>query len=929
MSKTLPQDLNLPSGIVTFLFTDIEGSSTLWERDPEGMKASLARHDAILHASVVSNGGQVFKLIGDAFQAAFTKPAQAVQAALEAQRGLAAEDWGRTGPIRVRMGLHAGPVQAEDDDFAPNHTMNRVARVMSAGHGGQVLLSAAVAELVRGQLPEGVDLRDLGLHRVKGLEQPEHLFQLVTPDLPAEFSPLNTLSGSTGNLPTRLTSLIGREAEVTEVRSRLAQPRIRLVTLTGPGGVGKTSLGLEIAAGLASDFKHGIYWVPLAAVDDPDLVTSAIARALDVRERGGYSLLESLKDYLQDKHLLLLLDNFEQVIAASPSLAELLAEAPGLKILATSRAPLRLRGENEIPVQPLELPESHLPDSPDRLQHNAAVQLFTERAQAANPAFTLSEENAVYIREIVRRLDGLPLAIELAAARSKLLPPRSLLSRLESRLNLLTGGARDLPPRQQTMRSTIDWSYSLLDPPAQALFSRLSVFSGGFTFEAAEAICNSEGELDVFEELASLLDNSLLHQEPDIGGQARFSVLETIREYARERLVEAGEEDLLRHQHARFFARLAGEAEHKFFSGESESWLDRLEPDHNNFRAALSCLQAEPQHLEMGWQVIFNLLWLWYRRGYLNEARRWYEKAIPQAANLENDPRRAKVLEGAGLVEMWQSDLEAAARFMDEGLTVIRKSGDAADIALSLFNRGVLAINQGDNEKALDLLNEAFPLFQQLGQEWFQAMILLHQGNVALSQRDITQSQDRMKAALALGRQVGDGWIVASAINNLGEIARYQGDYDRAEKHYLESKEIFQDVISSPDVARANHSLGFIALARGDYVRAGALFREGLDLHQKLGVKRGVVECLAGLAAVKGAQGQAAQAVRLLSAARSQMAALGAGIWPADHTDHERYLAGFRAQLSEEQFSALVGEGRTLRLEEAIAQTLNEEVPYV
>jgi predicted ATPase len=505
----------------------------------------------LLREAIERHGGAVFKTVGDAFHAAFGTATDALAAALTAQRALQTERWEQflapraaESTIRVRMALHTGAAEARQGNYF-GHTLNRVARILTAGHGGQVLLSAASWELLRDQLATDTTLRDLGAHWLKGLPRLEQIYQLAAADLPADFPPLVSLDRPTTNLPAQTTAFIGREREVVRVRELVRRSDVRLVTLTGPGGTGKTRLSIQVAAELLDEFRDGVWFVNLAPISDSALVISTIEQALGVREYGEQPLLDSLKSYLHGKRILLLLDNFEQVVDTAPAVAELLAAAPGLKVLITSRMPLRLMGEREFAVPPLALPDlKHLPAEPDRLAQYEAVRLFIERAHAVKADFAVTNENAPAVAEICYQLDGLPLAIELAAGRIKLFPPQALLKKLDSRLKLLTGGARDLPARQQTIRSTIDWSYELLDAGEQTLFARLGVFVGGCTIEAAEAVCSADGNLliEVVDGIAALLDKSLLRQQEGVSGEPRLVMLETIREYALEQLEASGEE---------------------------------------------------------------------------------------------------------------------------------------------------------------------------------------------------------------------------------------------------------------------------------------------------------------------------------------------------------------------------------------------------
>ena len=537
---------DLPTGTVTFLFTDIEGSTPLWEREPSHMHMALARHDAILRAAIIEQGGHVYKNIGDAFQAAFALPAQAVEAALVAQRRLLAETWPTSTSIRVRMGLHIGPAETQGSDYATTHTLNRVARIMSAGHGGQVLLSVEVADLLRDYLPAGVTLRDMGQHRMKGLTQLEHLFQVVAPDLPARFPPLASLDAFPNNLPLQLTSFVGREKEIAEVKRLLGTAH--LLTLTGPGGTGKTRLSLQVAAEELSSFPDGVWFIELAPLADPSLAVQIIASALELREQFGRPLVDVITDYLRGKISLLLLDNCEHLVETCAKLAhDLLHACPRLKIMASSREALGVAGETAYRVPSLSLPDAQ------NLTQCESVQLFIERATAAQSRFALTESNARAVAQICQRLDGIPLALELAAARVKVLSVEQIAARLDDRFRLLTGGSRTALPRQQTLRALIDWSYSLLSEQERMLFRRLAVFIGGWTLEAAEAVCASDGiESDeVLDLLTRLVDKSLVSMEEQ-AGEARYRRLETIRQYSREKFLEADDVEAVRDRHLAF-----------------------------------------------------------------------------------------------------------------------------------------------------------------------------------------------------------------------------------------------------------------------------------------------------------------------------------------------------------------------------------------
>jgi predicted ATPase/class 3 adenylate cyclase len=617
----------LPSGTVTFLFTDIENSTVLAKSFPSQMPAMMERHHAILREAIQVNHGYVFQIVGDSFCAAFHTAADALNAALAAQRSLQHENWAPAS-LMVRMGIHTGTAQIGDlnDRSGGYHgylTLAKVQRVMSSAYGGQVLLSSASAELVRSQLPEGITLLDLGECRLKGGTNPEHLWQIFADDLRSEFPPLLSLSAIPNNLPSQPTTFIGRELELGEIVNRLSTEDVHLLTLTGPGGIGKTRIAVQAAAELLERFEDGIYFVDLSPISDPEQVLAAIARTLGLRETSGRPLLDELKMLLHDKKMLLLLDNFEQVTSAAIMVADLFRDCPLVKILVTTREALRVRGEHVFPVPPLELPkndQAHLPI--EQLTQYEAVRLFIERSQAVKPDFLVTNENAPAVAEICWRLDGLPLAIELAAARIRLFTPEALCERLGNRLKLLRGGARDLPARQQTLRDAIDWSYELLNIAETRLFELLSVFQG-CTFEAVEATasevnCLEDLDVDVLEVLSSLVDKSLIRQETQEAGLPRLLMLETIREFAAERLdMDLSFRADVRRAHAVYYADFTRNQWERLTGSEREAALSDLTSDIENVRAAWD-YWVEAKDLEQLGKFVDSLWLLYDTRGWYN-----------------------------------------------------------------------------------------------------------------------------------------------------------------------------------------------------------------------------------------------------------------------------------------------------------------------
>ena len=901
-----------PTGTVTFLFTDIEGSTKLWENHPAAMKVDLARHDELLRRAIEANAGYVFKTVGDAFCAAFAAPSEAVSASLDIQQTLRSEEWQVPNDIKVRIALHVGEVESRDEDyFGP--TVNRVARLLSSAHGGQIWLSAATTEVVKDTLQEGLSLLALGSHRLKDLSQPQQVYQLIHPDLTTEFPALTTLDNHPNNLTPQPTQLIGREIELTGILKLIRQESVRLLTLTGSGGTGKTRLSLQVGAELVEAYEHGVFFVDLSVARETFEVVSATAQVLDVREsmEQNRNLSDILKNYLQRKCVLLILDNFEQVIEAGTLVAELLASSPELTVIVTSREPLHIRGEREFPVPPLGLPSRSDDQSVERLTQYESVLLFIDRATAVSPNFMVTNENAPAVAEICIRLDGLPLAIELAAARTKILPPQTLMERLSDRLKLLKGGARDLPMRQQTLQSAIDWSYELLDEEEKILFARLSVFRGGCTLEAAESVCAIDENLDfdIIDGLSSLVDKSLVRQTVK-DGDPRFWMLETVGEYAQEKLKITGSINSVKSSHAGFFLELAEEAEPKLRGPDQMLFLDRLETEFVNLGTAIEWL-LENHTMQDALRMSGALYWFWFRYGHFAEGRKWLERSLSTGDDSKPTTVYAKALHALAQFLFFASDLERSAELERKSVVLWRQIGNKKELAISLADLGRIESWIDQSRAGRPLIDEAIGHARKLGNPWVTgyALLMYHISGAGTIEKCVE--------AIDLFCQVGDFWGISWAQHSLAGEYLDHNEYGKAKLLYKKSLDGARELKDRFLLTNALRRLAHLCFDEKDYQQAVNYEIEALQIAFDIGAIRNIVGSLLLFGRVSRAQGNHGRAAILMGAYTVQMEAIRKITYP------EKIAAMFSDYT--ETFASEWQNGQVMTLDQAVDYAINTQ----
>ena len=891
-----------PTGTVTFLFSDIEGSTVRWERDRAAMADALARHDALMRTVMQTRGAYIFKTIGDAFCAAFATSLDALAAALDAQRALAGEDFSAVEGLRVRMALHAGNADERDGDyFGP--AVNRVARLLSVGNGGQVLLSGACTELIGNDLPAECSLRDLGEHRLKDLAQPERIHQLLAPDLVADFPPLRSLEHLSNNLPAQVSSFIGREAEIAEITALIEQHR--LVTLVGSGGVGKTRLSLHVAADLVDQVRDGVWFVELAPLSQGEYIPTTVASALGITLPSEGDLVENLARALKGKEQLLVFDNCEHLVEpAAHVISTILRAAPNVKVLASSRQGLGVAGEAAYQVPTLDA--------------STAVALFVERARAASATFALTDDNAPIVVEICRRLDGIPLAIELAAARVKVLSIPNLAQRLNERFKLLTGGSRSALPRQKTLGALIDWSYDLLTPQEQMLFNRVGIFAGGFSLDAVTAVCTGDGieELDVLDLLASLTDKSLVVADT-AGEYERYRLLESTRAYALEKLTRAGERERVARLHGEYFRAQAQAADERY--GRSPAaWLASVEFELDNHRAVLEWALKDGCDTALGGAVAGALGRLWFHGGLAVEGRYWIGQAQASLDEAAHPQVAARLWRALAALSDGKRSHDCAQR----ALALSDALGDGRGAAWALYPLAHGLFQMGQFEEASDLNARALALMRECADKVGVAACLSQQALLQRSRGDVVAAREVFAQAFDAYKALGDEGGMSRALAGLAELEFGDGQVEQALRLAGEALEIDSRGKNQTGLALGYDNIAAYRIALGDVVGAREAAREALRLARQ--AQRALLTAIAlqHFALLGALRGEVRGAAQLVGYVDAQYKELGYEREATEKWCYEKLMAALCEQLSDAEIEKLAAEGAAWSEDQAVDEAL-------
>ncbi len=905
MSDAVVERKPLPTGTVTFLFTDIEGSTERWERRRDAMRSAVRQHEEILRVAMAAHDGHVFKTIGDAFCAAFYNVADAIAAALEAQRAMFKQDWSEVDGLKVRMAIHTGHTDERDGDyFGP--AVNRVARLLGIGHGGQVLVSGASADLSQGELPPQAALRDLGEHRLKDLTHPEQVYQLVAPDLPGEFPPLRSLEALPNNLPLQITSFVGRELETLTIAQTLGKHR--LVTLVGAGGVGKTRLALQVGAELLDRYPDGVWLLEQAPLSDGDLIPSALASVFQVREAEHRSITEALVHALKPKHALIIFDNCEHVVEAAARLIDtLLRNCPHIHIIATTRQGLGIAGEAVHRVASLAVPEPSKELTVEEGMRHGAVALFVERATAATDAFRLTDKNVYAVARLCQRLDGIALAIELAAPRLKVLSVEQLEAKLDERFRILTGGSRTALPRQQTMRALVDWSYELLTDDEKRLFRRVAVFSGGWTLDAASAICSDETIEDwaVLDLLQSLVDKSMVVAELS-GSEQRYRLLESTRQYAHELLEKSGELEPMQTRHATYFLDSARKAAACYWTTPTKAWIALLAPENDNLRGALDWALGEKRDVELGAALAGCLYRYWHLTSFGAEGRARIESAIALGDEIKSKETLAALWLGRtyllGLIIPWLQLRPIAQR----ALELNREFGDSHGTVVALREVAESHLRLGEHDEAERYLAEALALAEKTGDR----RLVGHVKSSIARNLHFAGHTDEARLAYAevanIARAVGDDRMKNVVIGNLAEVEFNHGDAVRA-------LELAREIVNEGGdkyITLNNIAAYLIYLGRVDEARSPA--RDALRMARNSQSEQHTAISIMHFAAIVAAKGDFQLGARLLGYAVNIFETNTYTIEPTERQELDKLEALLRRELDDTERVALVKDGAAM-----------------